>query len=166
MVPKEIYCKIKPLIETYADKDLTPRFEPHITVLGGLEFKSIEEATAFFNAIPQLNLPLEVKLSGIDGQPDRWSKALYAIVEKSDPLESLYNDICVLSGKPRGGLPVFHATLIYGELSQDTINYYKDLPNLAQLVGLCGNVVEIQLWKTPGHDVTNWHPVTSRTTSY
>lgn len=105
------------LIDELSARLGTPRFEPHLTLLGGLGLAE-PEAEARAGRLASRLPPLRLALGDLEGEPV-FLRCLYAVVEPSAELEAARAEAVAAFGPPT--TPGFrpHVSLVYGRLSPD-----------------------------------------------
>jgi 2'-5' RNA ligase superfamily protein len=95
----------------------TPRFDPHLTLLGGLGHPQ-SEAEARAGGLAACLPPLRLAFGAIEGEPV-FLRCLYAAVEPSAELNAARAEALAVFGPPPAPAPRPHVSLVYGRLSPD-----------------------------------------------
>lgn len=99
----------------------TPTFEPHVTLLNGIEGR-MEELVDRAGKVAESIKPIKMKFSGI-GYSDEYFKSFYINVKKTENLEKARRIATKIFRRKDGGAP--HMSLAYGELPRKTKEYLK-----------------------------------------
>ena len=116
--PGESSRQLAELIDSLAQRLGTPRFEPHLTLLGGVEGKQAD-IVARSEVLARTLAPMELRIRGIEGS-EEYFRCVFAAVERTPELVRAHEQaVEVLGWRPPQ--PFFpHVSLIYGALSAST----------------------------------------------
>jgi 2'-5' RNA ligase len=102
-------------IDSLAQRLGTPRFEPHLTLLGGLEGGQAD-IVARSEVLARTLAPIELRIRDIEGS-DEYFRCVFAAVERMPELVRAHEQAVEVFGW-RPPQPFFpHVSLIYGALS-------------------------------------------------
>ena len=124
------------LINKFSRRFNSPLFEPHITLLGGIN-AAREEVVKYANGLAQTVEPFDLELDGI-GETENFFRCLFVRVKLNPPLIELYRRTVNFwgnSGYIDDYMP--HISLVYGNLVAE------DKQNVAQEVLLPSSRIHI-----------------------
>ncbi len=151
--PAPVYEKISVLIERFSKRFNTSRFEPHLTLLGGLDGKE-EELNNKTKDFSKLCQPLTITLQRCDFL-HQYFRCLFINVNQTPALVRSYAEACRIFEKMPDLLFSPHISLMYGEISRaqkysliyDEIGESVDLSFKAAGVNLMKTEGEVKYWK-------------------
>lgn len=113
----DIAYKLKEQIRELSEKYETPKFSPHLTLLGSLE-GSETELTSLTNTLASSSKVFTINLTKA-GYRDRFYQSLFIHAEESSELMTLRNTAVGLFevAEQDGFMP--HLSLMYGDISQN-----------------------------------------------
>ena len=137
---------ITQLSETY---DL-PKFEPHITVLGGVS----QPETPTMRRLAESLAPFPVRLAPQAGYMDEFTRCLFLTAYRTSELTGAYVRACTLFNCPSG--PYFpHLSLAYGNLPVET--KHKMIRDLGEIPPVAFEARAIFLVQASARmDVSSW----------
>ncbi|TYP93507.1 Cyclic phosphodiesterase-like protein [Fodinibius salinus] len=112
----DIGYKLKEQIQKLSKKYETPKFSPHLTLLGSLK-GSETELTSLTNTLASSGSPFTVHLTKA-GYRDRFYQSLFIHAEESSELMELRNIATELFEVVEDGF-MPHLSLMYGDMAQD-----------------------------------------------
>lgn len=131
----------------------TPRFEPHITVLGRIALQE-EKALAKSAFLARILEPFRFELGGI-GFLDEYFRCLFATVVAGHAISRTYRAACRIFTRQNGPyMP--HMSLVYGKLPLETKR--KMATDLSWLSGRAFWFHQLMLWRVGG-PVGQWKPI-------
>jgi len=158
--PQPIYKETQDKIDQLSKEYGTPRFTPHITLLGDVDpdrNKTEKELIKISNEIMKALSPLEIQLSNVQGESNKWWKRIYISANKTDTLNAAY----ITASQKFGTIPDDyqpHISLLYSdELPEEiTTSLVKQLDK--EYIGRTFQVTEMELINANGH-VRDWKVV-------
>jgi len=112
--PSDIYDKLKDIILRLSSKYSTPKFEPHITLIGGLSGNE-EEILAKVSGLSALLRPFSIKLSKVE-YLDEYYRCLFLRTEETDDLLNAHALAGKILNRIRDERYMPHLSLMYGKL--------------------------------------------------
>lgn len=109
--------RLADMINTLARSFGTPRFEPHVTLLGGLEGPEgeiVRQSTALARALPHL----ELRFRGIEGS-EEYFRCVFATMEPTSEFLRARERALELFGGHREPHFTPHISLVYGRLAPE-----------------------------------------------
>lgn len=158
MIPSEqVYSDLSGLIMKLSGEHGTPKFEPHVTLLGGIEGLS-DDISLKTSELAKLIKPFKIELEGLDYFEDPL-KCLF-IKAKETP-ELIDANLKAREVFPRGINIVYapHLSLIYGNLSKDmkeTIISNLKKEKEGKELAFTFDVDKIHLFSTSG-EIDKWY---------
>ncbi len=150
----EVAIELKKHINKLSSQFNTPGFEPHVTLLGGLdahETRLIQLTDTLAHALAPFTIQLEET-----GFGDQYFQSLFIRAKKSDPLISAHNLAIKMFGYENAGEYIPHLSLLYGELSVKKKS--KILNTMGRNFNLQFDVHNVLLIKT-GDRVDGWKKI-------
>ena len=139
-------------VDRLAERFRTERFEPHLTLLGGVGLGQAAARAAASRAASQL-APFTVRLDGIDGREEHF-RCLFVCAELDERLRVAHETAArSFALEPQlGFLP--HLSLVYGRLRAEQKHALAH--EAGADVSLRFEADVLHLWRTEG-PVTEWH---------
>jgi 2'-5' RNA ligase len=109
-----VHPRFAGLISDLAARLGTPAFEPHVTLLGGVD-APLEEVRAQVAVLARALPPIEVRLRVVDGR-DEYFRCLFVAAEPTPGLVSAHEAAAHALGVARGTPFEPHLSLVYGHL--------------------------------------------------
>ncbi len=113
----DVAYQLQERINKLSKKYDTPSFEPHVTLISGLE-RSETEMKALLNTLAASVSPFELTLSKA-GYRDTFYQSLFIYVQKNKVLDELRKRSCRLFDCSETNSYSPHLSLLYGDLSQN-----------------------------------------------
>lgn len=152
LLPSPIRLQLGKVIEDLSASYDSPKFDPHITLVGSLiesKEKIIGAASALFADLP----PLPIQLAGF-GYAEPWSRCLYIEVVKTPDLMQAYERTSRYLPYGRNAPYHPHISLLYGTYSLEVKT--RILATLAQWAGTTFTVDTAAVVSTDGAP-QSWH---------
>lgn len=113
---KDFASEFQERINELSQRNDTPTFSPHVTLIGGVT-SSESEAVSATKELASLLKPFELELTKADYR-DRFYQSLFVHVAETDQLLDLRKKALHLFNISNAGEYMPHMSLLYGELSQ------------------------------------------------
>ncbi|KNC99619.1 uncharacterized protein SPPG_05005 [Spizellomyces punctatus DAOM BR117] len=140
---------LKKVIDTFSDRLDTPKWNPHITLLGGIN-TSKEDVIALTRKVADAGANFNVTLSDI-ATKDLYYQCVMAVPHPSDPLIELNTTARKVFEKEDQPLFWPHLSLIYGDLDKELKREIaEEVKKEFNVVGQIVDVKSIQIWSTTG----------------
>ncbi|KAJ3298695.1 hypothetical protein HDU79_008188 [Rhizoclosmatium sp. JEL0117] len=156
----DLYKKLDDIVGHFSSKLSSPKWAPHITLLGSVVATPEEAATKIKQAAASHG-PFKVTLTELVTK-DLFFQCVMAKSEETKELLELNAALRAVYPPPHSEPYWPHLSLVYGDLSAETKqNVIDEIKNNADWAGIVGSVVEvnvIELWNTEG-PVENWKKV-------
>jgi 2'-5' RNA ligase len=140
-------------ISRLSREHLTPRFGPHITLLGRIglpEAKALAKSASLASILE----PFRFELGDI-GFLDEYFRCLFVTVAAGHAISRAYRAACrIFARQDAPYLP--HVSLVYGKLPVETKQ--RVATGLSSLTGRAVRVQQLMLWRVDG-PVRQWKPV-------
>ncbi|OGI22325.1 MAG: hypothetical protein A2808_01010 [Candidatus Moranbacteria bacterium RIFCSPHIGHO2_01_FULL_55_24] len=140
----QAYLALSERIKDIALKYQTPLFEPHVTLLGGIQDleKNVREKT---QTLSKTLKPLEIQTCGIDSY-ETYFQALFLKVKKTPEIMQIYEESRQHFGLPeKEHFP--HLSIAYGEFA---LNDIQSLQAALESIESVFFAKTIELWRTEG----------------
>ena len=111
----EIYKKLAGIISDLSKRYKTPKFEPHVTLLGEVEKYKKQRMISWTSSLSRLIKPFEIKLDGVDYRGETF-KSLFIKVEESRDIMHANFTAKKVFGLEFDYKP--HLSLLYGDIDQ------------------------------------------------
>ena len=150
----DVHGRFADLISGLAARLGTPAFEPHVTLLGGVD-GPFEEVRSRVAALARALPPVEVRLQVVDGR-DEYFRCLFVAAEPTPPLVSAHEAAVDALGAARGAPFEPHLSLVYGHLDaarKESLRAELGGEQHARFVAL-----SVDLYRTDG-DPAAWRPM-------
>ena len=149
----EVYKEFAEIIETFSKKYLAPKFEPHLTLIGGWRGNK-KEAISKTKKLASLLFPFSTATKGI-GYTEKIHKALFINCDNNEKLANARLIARrIFNRKEEEYLP--HISLIYGKFSEKEkrrmIKSLKKYPKLLKFNSIC-------LFDVENNDEEKWFKV-------
>jgi len=132
----------------------TPRFDPHITLLGGILLPE-EETQAKASLLADRIKPFKIELGEI-GYLDEYFRCLFVEVVPNNPLLKAYEAACTVFGRQNEPPFMPHISLMYGKFPVRT---RKDLAaQVGWISGLASDIRRLLVYRVSG-PTEEWKPV-------
>ncbi len=148
---------LRQTIERLAGRFGTPVFDPHVTLLGGLE-GAFEALSTAAHRLATVIPPCEIALGEIVSRRS-YHQRLVAVVAPTPELEGAHSRaVASFSGEASAYWP--HLSLAYGDLDEGATAELAAMATAAGVSGLCFDAAALELWRTDG-DVGAWRRISS-----
>jgi len=148
----EVYNRLADLISKLSNEYSTPKFEPHITLIGeviGLEDEIIEKTSQLADLIK----PYSIKLTAVDYLED-YFKCLFVRAEKTDELMKANSKARDIFNRQEDPEYTPHLSLMYGAFPAEVKR--EIIEKIGKELNLDFEVGSIHLFKTEG-GAKDWH---------
>ena len=150
----EVYTRLSEVIINISDEFGTPKFEPHVTLLGGLTGLREEEAISRVTELARNLEPLKITLtkvsyfSSYSNENDATYRSLFILPERTKPLMEANHLASKTFGK-EGGPPYYpHLSIMYGSFTPETKE--RIISKVGREFSLNFEVKYIYLWSVKG----------------
>lgn len=141
--------RLTAIIDDLAARHGSPRFEPHLTVLGGLRLDPAR-TQAVMRRIADRTAPMELAIRGVRHSPV-FFESVFLRIEDDRRLQALRGQLCVDLGHRPHRAPAPHVSLVYGELPEDLRRSLRATIDAGR--GLLFDRIALA---TPGDDALDW----------
>ena len=148
----EVHEKLKNIITALSTKFNSPKFEPHLTLLGQLDIPE-EKVRSKTKQLSQNFKSFEIETRNINFQ-DNFFKCLFLEVESNQDLQNIHNKAQEIFNIENNFQP--HISLLYSEVAPELKQ--KLIEQIGQDFSLKIKIGKILLMKTEG-EVKEWVPV-------
>lgn len=124
MPPPAVRDALREQIAALARRYRTPRFEPHITLLGAIAGE-IEAIRVHAAALARAIAPIEVRLCTLE-HTDAYFRCVYLKAEINEALRSAHRLTCQQLQRPMDEEFMPHLSLVYGDLDAVTRSQLVD----------------------------------------
>ena len=106
--------RLNKVIQTLAQENGTPVFEPHVTLIGGME-GSEADIKRNTESLALKMKPFSIELTGQIGCEETWQKAVFVCVRETDPVMEANRLARLEFNLPSGDIYKPHLTLMYSD---------------------------------------------------
>ena len=142
-----VYARLRRLIVELAQRFGTPPFDPHVTLLGGLDAPLGSVRRDLARLAPSLR-PCEIRLGEVVSRGEYFQR-LVAVVESTPDVTAAHERAkAVFAGHRPAYRP--HLSLAYGSLTEAQTAVLCDLANASGVMGTRFTPAGLELWRTDG----------------
>ncbi len=149
----DVYDKLTEIISRLSKMYSTPVFEPHITLIGGIEV-SEEEIISKTSELASIIKPFEIRLDKMD-MLDEYFKCLFVRIEPESIMKANMKARKIFN-RENDKKYMSHLSLMYGNLSAETKE--KIIAEIGNIFNIVFEVKSIYIFSTKG-EPKDWHRI-------